>query len=168
MRVLVTAASRHGATKEIGEAIGSELAGRGMSVTVSPVEEVRTVAGCDAVVLGSAIYLGRFLKPARQFAEREAEALRAVPVWMFSSGPIGRGDKPVGAADRKQGDEIAQSIGAREHRVFDGKLDRSKLGPLERAAVRAAKSPDGDFRDWDAIRAWAAGIAETLQHQRAG
>jgi hypothetical protein len=39
---------------------------------------------------------------------------------------------------------------------------------VERVAVRAAKSPDGDFRPWDEIRTWAAGIAEALQPAATG
>ena len=84
---------------------------------------------------------------------------------MFSSGPIGRAGKPIDPADRQRGDEIADAIGAREHRVFDGKLDRKRLNLIERTAVRAAKSPDGDLRDRDEIRAWSDDIAEVLEQQ---
>jgi menaquinone-dependent protoporphyrinogen oxidase len=89
MKILVTVASRHGATKEIAEAIARELAERGLEVTVSPVQEVDSIQGYDAVVLGSAVYLGKWMKPAKAFAAREAAGLSSVPVWLFSSGPIG-------------------------------------------------------------------------------
>lgn len=162
MRILVTAASKHGSTSEIAEAIGAELGARGLEVTVAPVQEVGGIDGYDAVVLGSAVYLGKWVKPAKEFAVREAAALVSVPVWLFSSGPIGS-PPPEDPADRRQGDEIAKAIGARDHRLFAGKLDRKGLSLLERAAVRAAKLPDGDFRPWDEIRAWAAGIAVALR-----
>ena len=164
MRILVTSASKHGATKEIAEAVGSELRTRGVEVTVARVEDVGSIAGYDAVVLWSAVYLGKWMKPAKEFAARESAALASVPVWLFSSGPIGdAASKPPEAADRRQGDEVAKATGDRDHRVFAGKLDRKDLGLMERAAVRAAKLPDGDFRPWEEIRAWAAGIAEALQ-----
>jgi menaquinone-dependent protoporphyrinogen oxidase len=162
MRVLVTAASKHGATNEIAEAIGAELETRGLEVTVAPVQDVEAIDGYGAVVLGSAIYSGKWLKPAKEFAARQAAALASVPVWLFSSGPIGS-PPPDDPADRRQGDELAKAIGARDHRLFAGRLDRKGLSLLERAAVRAAKLPDGDFRPWDEIRTWAVGIAAALR-----
>jgi menaquinone-dependent protoporphyrinogen oxidase len=41
-------------------------------------------------------------------------------------------------------------------------LDRSGLNIVERSIVGVVKAPDGDYRDWDAIRAWAAAIAAAL------
>jgi menaquinone-dependent protoporphyrinogen oxidase len=165
MKILVAAASKHGSTQQIADAIGAELQGKGFDVTVAPVRDVDGVDGYDGVVLGSAIYLGQWLKPAKEFVAREAAGLASIPVWVFSSGPIGRAGKPIDPADRRRGDEIADAIGAREHRVFDGKLDRKRLNLIERTAVRAAKSPDGDFRDWDEIRAWSDDIAQALEQQ---
>jgi menaquinone-dependent protoporphyrinogen oxidase len=161
MKILVTAASKHGSTDGIAKAIGAELATRGLEVMVAPVQDVGAIDPYDAVVLGSAIYLGNWMKPAKEFAARQADALASVPVWLFSSGPVGN-PPPEDPGDRRRGDEIAKTIGARDHRVFAGKLDRKDLNLIERAAVRAAKSPDGDFRNWDEIRGWAAGIAEAL------
>jgi menaquinone-dependent protoporphyrinogen oxidase len=77
MKVLVTAATRHGATEGIAEAIGRAFVGKGLSVQVLPIEEVSSVDDYDAVVLGSALYLGRWLGPARKFVERHHEALAA-------------------------------------------------------------------------------------------
>lgn len=162
MRILVTAASKHGSTREIAEVVGADLAERGLEITVAPVRDVGSIEGYDAVVLGSAVYLGRWMKSAKEFATRQATALASVPVWLFSSGPIG--PPPADdSADRRQGDEIAKAIGARDHRLFAGKLDRKVLSLVERAPVRMAKLPDGDFRPWDEIRAWTAGIAEALR-----
>ena len=163
MKILVTAASKHGATAEIGEAIGKELETGGMEVTVTPVQNVGSVAGFDAVVLGSAVYLGRWMKPARELVARESSGLRSVPVWLFSSGPVGKAVSNPDPGDRRQGDEIKEKIGARDHRLFAGKLDSSRLSVLERAPVRMAKLPDGDFRPWEEIIAWAASITESLQ-----
>jgi menaquinone-dependent protoporphyrinogen oxidase len=163
MRILVTAASKHSATQGIAEAIGSELVVRGVEVAVMPVQDIGPMVGYDAVVLGSAVYMGKWMKPAKEFVARESARLAAIPVWLFSSGPIGKAASTPDPADRRQGDEIAKAIGARDHRLFAGKLDRKELSLLERAPVRMAKLPDGDFRPWDEIRAWAADIAEALQ-----
>lgn len=164
MRVLVTAASKHGATLEIATAIAAELETRGLSVTAAPIENVTSVEEYDAVVLGSAVYLGKWTKRARDFAEDHADVLAARPVWLFSSGPIpssrSHGDYTY---EQRHGEEIAAAIGAREHRLFLGSLDRHRLGAIERAQVRIANLPDGDFRPWEEIRNWAARIAVALQ-----
>jgi menaquinone-dependent protoporphyrinogen oxidase len=121
---------------------------------------VADVAGYDAFVLGSAVYAGRWLDEARHLVEENASALRAKPVWLFSSGPVGEPPKPE--EDPVDAEPLVTATGAREHHVFAGKIDRSGLGLGEKAIVIALRAPEGDFRDWDAIRAWAAGIARAL------
>lgn len=162
MKVLVTVASRHGSTDGIAEAIGSELATRGLEVSVVPVQNVRAIDAYDAVILGSAIHMGQWMKPAKELVERETTALASMPVWLFSSGPVADRSKPDDPADRRQGDEIAKTLAARDHHVFRGKIDKNGLSLAERAIVRIAKAPSEDQRDWDAIRTWAAGIATAL------
>lgn len=88
MKVPVAAASKHGATQQIAEAIGEELTARELDVTVAPVEDVTSITEYDAVIIGSAIYLGRWMKPARQFATDHAAELASRPVWVYPSGPI--------------------------------------------------------------------------------
>lgn len=167
MKVLVTAASKHGATAEIAAEIGETLrnalrdtGGEEVVVDVRPVEQVGSVEGYDAVVLGSAVYAGHWLKPARELVDRQAGALAARPVWLFSSGPIGDPPKPEEEPVDAAG--IREATGAREHRVFAGKLDKQTLGFGEKAVVLALRAPEGDFRDREAIRAWARDIAAGL------
>ena len=95
MKVLVCAASKYGATSEIARAVADVLAGRGCEVTLLPPEKVGGVEEFDAVVLGSAVYLGQWMEPARELAERSAGTLASRPVWLFSSGPIGEPAKPA-------------------------------------------------------------------------
>jgi menaquinone-dependent protoporphyrinogen oxidase len=161
MRVLVTAASKHGATTEIAANIGSALREAGLEVDVIPVVEVATVSGYDAIVLGSAVYAGRWLDEAKRLAERLERGPSAPPVWLFSSGPIGEPPKPE--EEPPDGIAVRDMIGAREHRVFAGRLNRTRLSFLERTIVGALKAPEGDFRDWEDIRAWASDIARALQ-----
>jgi menaquinone-dependent protoporphyrinogen oxidase len=160
MTILVAAASKHGATLEIAEALARGLTRRGLQADVRPAGAVDRLDGYDAVVLGSAVYAGHWLKPARELAER-IEPDEGRPVWLFSSGPVGAPDpKPDG--DPIDVEAILRETGAREHRVFAGRLDRDRLGLAERAIVRALRAPIGDFRDWDAIEAFANGIADAL------
>jgi menaquinone-dependent protoporphyrinogen IX oxidase len=164
--VLVTVASRHGSTREIGAAVARCLAespaGRscGLSAVALPVEQHPDPARFDAVVLGSAVYVGRWLEPARNYAAERVEALRSRPVWLFSSGPIG--EPPFPPDEPYDAEPLARSIGARAHRVFPGRLDKDLLGFGERAMVTAMRAPLGDFRDWDAVRIWSEEIAAAV------
>ncbi len=99
------------------------------------------------------------MKEARAFLARNHEQLAAMPVWLFSSGPLS--DPPVPDSAPAEAGEAAQLIGA-DHRVFAGALDRSQLSFPERAIARAVHAPEGDYRDWDAIPDWAASIAAAL------
>jgi menaquinone-dependent protoporphyrinogen oxidase len=161
MKALISTASKHGSTAEIGGAIGDVLLEHGVEVDVLVPEAVSSLHGYDLAVLGSAVYAGHWMKSMRELAERCAEELAALPVWLFSSGPIG--DPPKPDEDPVDVAEVLERTGARDHAVFAGKIDRSRLGFGERAIVSALKVPEGDFRDWDEIRRWAAGIVEELQ-----
>jgi hypothetical protein len=107
------------------------------------------------------VYAGHWLKPAKQLVDRCGGALSARLVWLFSSGPIG--DPPKPDEDPADVAEILAATGAREHRLFAGKLIRQQLSFPEKAIVSALRVPEGDFRDWPEITGWAAGIATALQ-----
>jgi menaquinone-dependent protoporphyrinogen oxidase len=161
MRVLVSAASKYGSTTEIAEAIAKVLSGDGHDVDVRPPADVSSIENYDAVVLGSAVYVGHWLEPVRKLVEREREALRERPVWLFSSGPIGEPPMPKGD-DAVDITDIVKATGAREHRIFSGKLGKHRLSFPERAVVFALRVAEGDFRDWDAIASWGRDIARQL------
>ena len=160
MKVLVTTASKHHSTLEIGQAVGRALAGDGIVADVLAAEEVDTIAGYDAVVVGSGVYAGNWLAPARDFIQRCLGQLRERPVWMFSSGPMG--DPPLPAGDPSGVAALIELIHPRGHRVFAGRLDGADLGLGEKLIVKAVRAPFGDFRDWAAIEAWADEIAAEL------
>jgi menaquinone-dependent protoporphyrinogen oxidase len=161
MRVLVTAATKYGATGEIAQAIGEVFTERGWDAVVVPPEQIKAVDSFDAVVLGSAVYAGHWLKPARELVDRSRDALSARPVWLFSSGPIG--DPPKPEEDPVDVAEILEATKARGHQVFAGKLVKKQLNFPDRAIAAALRVPEGDFRDWDQIRAWAADVAQAQQ-----
>lgn len=162
MRVLVTAASRHGATHEIADAIAAGLARRGVGAEARHAEELAELDGYDAYVIGSAVYVGRWLAAARDLVENHRERLVARPVWMFSSGPLGPPEALKPEGDPVDAEDMVQAAGAVAHRVFAGRLDRSLLGLGEKAVVVAVRAPEGDFRDWEAIDGYAAEIARQL------
>ncbi len=159
-KVLVTASSKHGATTEIADAIARRLGDRGAEVARLDPDAVDTVDEFDAVILGSAVYAGHWQADASAFAKRFAVQLRERSVWLFSSGPVGDPPRPVD--DPVGVDELMADLGARDHRVLPGRIDRGRLGRGERLIVRALKVPDGDARDWDDIADWADQIAAEL------
>ena len=165
MKVLVTTASEHGATGEIAEAIGEVLRGRGLDVTVLPTGEVGSIDEYDAVVLGSAVYAGHWLRAARDLVERSSSALAARPVWLFSSGPVGDPSRKLAQRMSEDPVELAfiqEATRAREHRMFAGRLDKQNLSRPEKAVLTVFRGLEGDFRDWNEIVQWASRIADSL------
>jgi menaquinone-dependent protoporphyrinogen oxidase len=165
MKVLVTAASRYGSTAEIAATIGEQLRGRGFEVAVLAPEYVGNVREYDAVVLGSAVYMGHWLGPAMEFVSRSSDALKSRPVWLFSSGPVGDPSRKLVqkmGADPVDLPALRTETAARDHRMFPGKLDRKNLGLAQRLATALFRM-HGDFRDWPEVKRWASGVAADLQ-----
>ena len=164
MKVLVSVSSKHGSTRDIGTRIGDRLRAAGLDVDVFAPEPPPIVDEYDAFVIGSAIYMGRWMSGARGFIERNAEYLRGRPTWLFASGPIVPVSDP---ADSAEGEKLLTLIGAREHRLFAGRLEKDELGWTERAIVKMVHSPWGDYRPWAEIDEWADVIAQELAAVRA-
>jgi len=166
MKVLVAAASRHESTREIAQAIAAGLVERGIESVAVPIEQVTTLDGFDAVVLGSAVYMGRWLGEARRFAQIHASALCRLPVWLFSSGPVGPADHPVPPGTPADVPVITRLTQATGHRTFPGRLDMKRLHFSERSLARTIHAPEGDSRDWNAIADFAGEIADALLRER--
>lgn len=161
MKILVSVASKHGSTAEIGAAIGRELEAQGYEVDLTTPDQVTDATGYGAAVLGSAVYAGHWRPEALDMVVRTGATLRTMPVWLFSSGPLGSPPKPD--EDPVDVATLSDSLRAADHRLFAGKLDRGSLGLGERAIVTALRAPYGDFRDWEAITVWAKEIAASLE-----
>lgn len=165
MKVLVAYASRHGATAEIAGRIGDVLGSAGLAVDVLPVDRVRDLAPYRAVVLGSAVYIGLWRKGAAAFLKQNEQRLAGLPVWLFSSGPMGQGD-PLTLTEGWRLPTalrpIVERIRPRDIAVFGGVADLRKLNLFEKWIMKKVQAPSGDFRDWNAITAWAAAIGSAL------
>lgn len=167
MRILVSAASKHGSTAEVAARIAGTLRACLPGDTVVEVRaaaDVGDTTSYGAFVLGSSIYMGRWLADARKLADQIATHPPR-PVWLFSSGPIGDPAKP--AEEPAEIGDLVNTTHARDHRLFAGRLDRHQLGFGEKAVVTTLRVPDGDFRDWDAIDTWATQIAAELSRAAA-
>lgn len=157
MRTLVIAASKHGSTNEIASTIADELRSFGLQVDRKEITDPVSVKEYDAVVLGSAVYIGKWMPEATRFVEQNLGALAERPVWLFSSGPLGEDNGK--ALDQRHVDRLMADTNARDHRLFAGALFADDLGLKERLAVKVVHAPYGDFRDWESIQAWARAIA---------
>jgi menaquinone-dependent protoporphyrinogen oxidase len=164
-RVLVAHASKRGATAEIAEAIADTLREASLEVECSPVEEVRSLSGFDAVVLGSAVYVKRWRGDAKRFLRRHGDELARLPFWVFSSGPTGDPSKTMDAGWLEPAHIVktVERLGARNHVVFGGRVPAEPYGFIERGMAENVPPEFRDRRDWDAIRGWAAGVAAELR-----
>lgn len=166
MNILVAYASRLGSTKAIAERIAARLETHGLEAIVRPVTAVTDPGPFGAFVIGSAVYAGHWLKEASGFVRDHEAELSVRPVWLFSSGPVGRTATKVAPVRPAEIQELSSATDARGHRVFAGALDRdavdgSELGFADRFVAKRFV-PEGDFRDWPAIDAWADEIAGQL------
>jgi menaquinone-dependent protoporphyrinogen oxidase len=163
--VLVAYATKYGATAEIAQRIGQQLRACVQSVAVLPIADIHDLNPYDAVVLGSAVYIGQWRKEAAQFLTTQEALLAQRRVWLFSSGPTGLGD-PVelmkGWRFPASLQPVADRLQPRNIAFFHGKLDSQQLTMIDRLMVKGVGAPMGDYRDWKAIDAWAASIASEL------
>jgi menaquinone-dependent protoporphyrinogen oxidase len=178
MKVLVAYASKAGSTKGIAEFIGERLRERGIQTDVYEVSSVRGLEEYDAFVIGSAVYMFHWIKEAKQFVLKNRATLGGRPVWLFSSGPVGlQKTNPKGqdltdasVSGPKEIDELSDAVKPRDHHVFFGALSGDKLGGamgltyrfMKRSKAVRESMPDGDYRDWKDIEAWANRIADAL------
>jgi menaquinone-dependent protoporphyrinogen oxidase len=154
--VLVAYGSKHGSTREIAERIAAVLRSRGLPVDVRTAETAGPPEGYRAIVLGSAVYMRRWRRPAARLL---AQAQRSgAPLWLFSSGPIG--DMPADPA--KLVPKAVRAAAAREQVLFGGRVPLEPSNMIERAMRKNTPEANCDARDWDAIEGWAAEIADAL------
>jgi menaquinone-dependent protoporphyrinogen oxidase len=182
--VTVVYASRHGATEGIARRIAEVLRTEGAEVVVADAADHPDPASADACVIGSGVYMGRWLREGIEFLDTNEETLSTKPVWMFSSGPLpGSPQTPSdpdaltaalgpqegpGSGGRREIARLSGAIHPRDHHVFLGAFDpasapKSMLERLVRLMPAAKRVlPAGDYRDWAAIEAWARAIAADL------
>ncbi len=164
-KVLVAYASKYGSTAQIAENIALRLKKDGFDSDVKNVQDISNLKGYSAIVLGSAVYAGNWMKEAADFLKEFHSDMAKIPVWFFSAGPTGKGD-PVEQMKGWRFPEalkpLAESIHPCDTAFFHGVLDMSKLRLAEKLIIYALNAPAGDFRDWDVINSWADEIARTL------
>ncbi len=160
MRILVTYASKRGGTQGIAEWIRDAMVERGVDAVALPAATVRSVGDYDSVIVGGALYAGRWHRSARRFLKHNVRQLRQKPVWLFSSGPLGDSANEHEPPPVAQVTALMESVAARGHVTFGGRLSPDAKGfPASAMAKRLA----GDWRDPARTRRWASEIVDILE-----
>src|SRR5512142_1397640 len=155
--ILLAYATRYGSTQEVAEVIAAVLRETGLKVDLQPMAEVRTLADYHAVVVGAAIYNAKWNAVAHQFVSKYQEALTQLPVAIFTLGPLSASEAAKRNSRRQLDNELAKYPWLKPIalEIFAGKYDPTKPGLnfFERFL------PARDYRNWDAIRAWANALS---------
>jgi len=165
-KVLIAYSSKYGATREIAEKIGEVLKGEGLKAAVMPVKGLKKLADYKDIVIGSAMYMGMWRSEAASFLKKNEAILAERRVWLFGTGPSGKGD-PVellkGVVLPMNVKPVGDRIKPRDAVVFHGYLNEGKLSFMEKWIVKRVGGGFGDFRDWDMITEWAKKVAKEIK-----
>jgi menaquinone-dependent protoporphyrinogen oxidase len=158
-RILVAYVSRTGSTAEIAQAIAKELEAVGHGVEVAEMKGIDSIEGYHAVVIGGPVYMAAIEKDVAHFVSRHRDGLSRIPVAAFAVG-IAPVDHRVGSVE-----SVLEKLRAALDPVkpvamtmFAGRLELSRMSFVQRTMTGLMKVLTGDFRDWEAIRAWARGL----------
>jgi menaquinone-dependent protoporphyrinogen oxidase len=163
-RILVTYASRFGSTRDVAAAIAEEISAVGFDVDVLHANPELDLSKYDGVVVGSPSYGQHWLPRASLFVVGNAAQLANLPVAMFTTGMLGA--KSPKSALREHNEiisslcELATGVAPVSTALFHGLFERKNLPLCLRIMDRLAGTPQGDHRNWDAIRSWARNVAE--------
>ena len=169
--ILVAYASMSGSTGEVAEAVGRVLCGPNTTVDIRLIKNVKEVADYDGVIIGSAIRSSKWLSQAESFLKDNREKLQKVPVAYFMTcltlaHPGEETRRKAGAMMEPLLQEVPEvkPVGVG---LFAGVLDYSKFGFAMRSVLKMKmKVAEGDYRDWEAIKAWAGEIRPLMTAAR--
>jgi len=160
-KILVSYASEYGSTGGVAEAIGKELCSKGAKADVFLARNVKNLSSYQGVIVGSAIYRGKWMPEAINFVKTNSEILRQIPVAFFM---VCMTMHQPSEENRRKAlaylDPVLQTIPQVKPvdiEPFAGAMHYSNLSWLNKKIIQSKEVPEGDFRDWEAIRAWAKG-----------
>jgi menaquinone-dependent protoporphyrinogen oxidase len=157
--ILVAYASKSGVTVEVAQAVGYALNQRGQLVDVKPVNDVMRLDGYRGIVLGSAIRDGHWLPEAMAFLHRFHPELYVIPTAIFTVHLFNLDDSPISKSNRSGYTQPVHAlIRPVAEAFFAGKLEKARLGFLDKVQVTVMEEPDQDRIDWGAIRAWSTQV----------
>ena len=197
MKILVAYTTDSGSTADVAKAIGEELEKSGTTVEVLPVDQVGSLEGYSAAVIGAPEIVG-WHRAAKRFVHHNRAALARIPVaYFFTLMSLTEPGNDCFHGIPLSCDAELTHTPAREGRLsfkeryasvenyltpvlkeapevkpvgaafFGGKLSYYRMNWFRRLFVMAIVNANpGDRRNWEFIRAWAAGIAPQLKQSR--
>jgi len=158
--ILVAFGTKHGSTEEVASAVAERLQEHGLATDVLPAARVDDLTPYTGVVVGGAIYMGRWHPDALGLLQRHRHALAGLPVAVFGMGPRTLAEHDVEGAREQLLKALAKvpQVAPAAIAVFGGVIDpRALRFPFNRM-------PAADARDWSAVRAWATEVAEAFAY----
>jgi len=160
-RVLVVYASKYGSTGGVADAIGKELCGKDVAVDVALIKNAENIRSYQGVIIGSAIYMGKWMYEATDFVKENRDVLCNVPVAYFLVGmtlaknPEKRTDALSSIEPILKAVPEIKPVGIG---TFAGAMDYNNLSWINKKILKSKGTPEGDFRDWNVIRSWAMSL----------
>lgn len=162
---IIIVGSEYGSTYEIADRLCDEFIRKKLPTVIAYPEDITSLEGYDVIILGSAVYLGKWVKPMRKFVDTFSDELLKKTCYLFSSGPVGKPLKPE-YSKAVSINEIIRKTDAKEHKLFSGKLNKSYLRMSEKMITTALHIKEGDYRNWKEIKSWAKHIAtQEMRHK---
>jgi menaquinone-dependent protoporphyrinogen oxidase len=159
MEILIVHGSKRGGTAGLAIMAADEFTARGCQVSVVEPMDHPLIGDVDAIVVGGAIYAGRWPHDLVRFVKTHTDELRTRPTFFFSSGPLDTSASDHDIAPTTQVHHLMDRVAAKGHITFGGRLAADASGFL---ASAMAKHNAGDWRDIDAVRAWVDSIVADL------
>jgi menaquinone-dependent protoporphyrinogen oxidase len=160
MLVLVAYGSTRGGTAALARMIAEDLEAEGFTADVRSARHVGGLEGYDAVIVGGALYAGRWHRDARRFVTRFAGGLRGIPTYLFSSGPLDNSAGRVEIPPVRGVASLMGRVGSAGHATFGGRLAPDTTGLVARAM---AKKHAGNWQDPNQVRTWVHQVASDLR-----
>jgi menaquinone-dependent protoporphyrinogen oxidase len=158
-KTLVAYATWAGSTAGIAERIAEVLNRNGLAAEAVRAKEARDISSYGGVVLGSAVHAGRLHPDALRFVRRNAAELNTRP---FAAFVVCLAMKDCDEKGRATAGPylapVRNVVKPASEGLFGGAYDPQKLDFVSRQIMKMIKAPPGDFRNWDEIEAWAAGL----------
>lgn len=169
-RILVAYDTGCGSTADVAKAISRVLESATTTVDLRLVDEAENPKHYDAVVVGSAVRRGRWLSKALDFVGDNGPVLKEIPTAYFLTCVTLYRNTPQTQKKALSFLEptlkAAPAVKPISLGLFAGALDYAKLNPVMRLIMRSKMEdrgiPEGDFRDFPAIKAWAGGLVPQL------
>lgn len=170
MKVLIAYATAHGSTAEVAQRMGEILQENDLTVDVENVVNIKSVAGYDAYIIGTAIHSGNWLNEAHKFIIDFADELAEKPTYCWVTCiRVLESHGYDWVLNNYMPPWLLKTLNVQELTAFAGKLDLDEVSMDEEWALalkydgqRSARDHDGDFRDWNLIRDWTENVAQKL------